>query len=165
MESVLQLDRKGLCAAWVTMARAIRLSVGSMLLSAQIFSTACELGNSGEHCAAFCNENLQRSGMNSEVRLRKEDLVGGSPGFRRRGLVSPLLWDKDAWQLLSVLVRVCRWLVARSSQPGHNDLHHTELCQLYQLPCGVAQDSERETQIVTEVVQVRVLITSFSHYL
>lgn len=56
---------------------------------------------------------------------------------------------------------VYRGLVARGSQSRHDDCHHAELCQLHQLPRGVAQDSKRETQAVTEVVQVRELVTLF----
>lgn len=51
--------------------------------------------------------------------------------------------------------------MARGSQSRHDDCHHAELCQLYQLPRGVAQDSKRETQAVTEVVQVRDLVILF----
>ena len=60
---------------------------------------------------------------------------------------------------------IYRWLVACSSQSWHNYCHHAKLCQLYQLPCGVAQDSKRETQIVAEMVQVRDIVAFFSYSL
>lgn len=117
-----------------------------------------------EHCAAFYNKNLQRIGMNPEIRLRTEDPVANSPGLRRWGLISCGAVLQRAFCCVARSGHWCcvyRGLVARGSQSRHDDCHHAELCQLHQLPRGVAQDSKRETQAVTEVVQVRELVTLF----